>query len=604
MIINIAQILIFYAVPLTASLPFSIQLACIEGRPGLVSEWIANGQPRDIDEDTASPEEHQQIISATSSTNALFRDKNFNDPLCLAATFGHTDILKLLIVDGKADPTRFRFFALDSASRCGHFESVKYLLENGRSINGIACALKWACVYGHENIVNFLIKNSDVDVWDQDGQYLNEACSMCHSGVVSILLSCPTPKKFSCKCFASAFHIAAYVKKDAFETISLLISHPLCNPNHSYHSGLKMLVGKGDVRTVRLLLENTKLPLKGRMGSSPITKAIKYDHVEMTMYLLEKEDDTSNYASFFRAACVHGSVKVVSAFLRNQLFMAELFVDYGNGLIAQKIFTECVLQFYPAVLRVLLKSGYFDACIRSVLNHHPFEEIAWLLASRPWKLEPELWYLDSNLLDLIKSCKLGFLEITQIQELPHEMLTHAIRCSAAHKHLKLLDDLLTQCSNKVIACPFDDIFDGPSRGLSFYRIFPEFKNQRSRGQEAGKRGIQKPHYISMINGLCFSSQDVVMISEADSILTADISQDPLTSLEALEAYLRPYTSAMEAMAEQFGYEVSTIVQAVLACHGNMQDAKRFLFHDFASLSAPPISRSRLPQLCSMPKSSK
>ena len=64
----------------------------------------------------------------------VFLDLSLVDPLCLAASRGHDDILKLLFNKGNADPNTFDVNSdspLHHASENGHKACVEILLDHG-----------------------------------------------------------------------------------------------------------------------------------------------------------------------------------------------------------------------------------------------------------------------------------------------------------------------------------------------------------------------------------------------------------------------------------------------------------------------------------------
>ena len=83
-----------------------------------------------------------------------------------------------------------------------------------------------------------------------------------------------------------------------------------------------------------------------------------------------------------------------------------------------------------------------------------------------------------------------------------------------------------------------------------------------------------------------------------SVLAADTPHTlPCTYTEEddMETRLAPYAAAMDRLAQEFGYETRTVFTAVAACHGDLEDARRFLLHDFAGMKRLPLSRQELVQ---------
>jgi hypothetical protein len=76
-----------------------------------------------------------------------------------AARNGHFEIVKFLLENG-ANVNAMEDYALCSAAENGHFEIVKFLLENGANVNVLDdYSLRWAARNGHFEIVKFLLEN-------------------------------------------------------------------------------------------------------------------------------------------------------------------------------------------------------------------------------------------------------------------------------------------------------------------------------------------------------------------------------------------------------------------------------------------------------------
>ena len=89
-----------------------------------------------------------------------FRDDN-DDALRQASRNGHLEIVKYLIENG-ANIHAENDYALRWASNEGHLEVVKYLIKKGTDVHAENDhALRWASGKGHLEIVKFLIENHE-----------------------------------------------------------------------------------------------------------------------------------------------------------------------------------------------------------------------------------------------------------------------------------------------------------------------------------------------------------------------------------------------------------------------------------------------------------
>ena len=107
--------------------------------------------------------------------------------LCLAAEEGHFKIVKFLIKNG-ADIHAIGDYALCVAAENGHFKVVKFLLENGANIHARDDhALCWAAEKGHFKIVKFLVENG-ADIHARDDCALRWAAQNGHFEIVKFLV--------------------------------------------------------------------------------------------------------------------------------------------------------------------------------------------------------------------------------------------------------------------------------------------------------------------------------------------------------------------------------------------------------------------------------
>lgn len=90
---------------------------------------------------------HQQINVANHDNGAIR----------LASKNGHTEIVELLLKDGRADPSAGNNFAIQFATKNGHTEIVRLLLDDNR-VN-MFCIIQIASRYGHLDIIKLILKH-------------------------------------------------------------------------------------------------------------------------------------------------------------------------------------------------------------------------------------------------------------------------------------------------------------------------------------------------------------------------------------------------------------------------------------------------------------
>lgn len=119
----------------------------------------------------------------------LFDCDIYFSELCFhyTATFGHTNIAQLLLTD---DRFLLSGDALVEACIEGHLEMVKLILKDGRiepSYDSSRCLVE-ACKFGHKDVVCVLLEDGRVDVLEDDSKALYKASKYRHYEIVEILL--------------------------------------------------------------------------------------------------------------------------------------------------------------------------------------------------------------------------------------------------------------------------------------------------------------------------------------------------------------------------------------------------------------------------------
>jgi ankyrin repeat protein len=104
---------------------------------------------------------------------------------------GHIEVVKLLLLDGKADSTADNSYCLREASENGHTEVVKLLLSDGRAdptANNSYC-LRWASKNGHTEVVALLLADGRADPTANNSNCLRWAAQNGHTEIVNLITS-------------------------------------------------------------------------------------------------------------------------------------------------------------------------------------------------------------------------------------------------------------------------------------------------------------------------------------------------------------------------------------------------------------------------------
>ncbi|RKP19318.1 hypothetical protein ROZALSC1DRAFT_29074 [Rozella allomycis CSF55] len=115
---------------------------------------------------------------------------NDNDAIQQASRNGHFEVVKTLLEDARVDPSSNANYAIRSASECGHADVVRILLKDPRVDPGIQgnFAIKYASSNGHIDVVKLLLKDSRVDPCSNDNNAIRAAFNHDRDDVVNLLI--------------------------------------------------------------------------------------------------------------------------------------------------------------------------------------------------------------------------------------------------------------------------------------------------------------------------------------------------------------------------------------------------------------------------------
>jgi ankyrin repeat protein len=101
----------------------------------------------------------KELLKDPSIQNILPK-RQINRALVAASTYGHADIVKLLLQDGRFDPSYEKNWAIEIACENGHEDVVELLLQDERTNpSNCNCSLKWASKNGHIKVVEMLLQD-------------------------------------------------------------------------------------------------------------------------------------------------------------------------------------------------------------------------------------------------------------------------------------------------------------------------------------------------------------------------------------------------------------------------------------------------------------
>jgi hypothetical protein len=116
---------------------------------------------------------------------------HYNNLIRNACTDGHTEIVKILLMDSRVDPRYSVDDCLERASVSGHADVVKILLTDNRidpTINDNFCIVQ-ASFKGHTEVVKALLTDPRVDPIYDNYKAIRLACIQNYSIIVKVFLA-------------------------------------------------------------------------------------------------------------------------------------------------------------------------------------------------------------------------------------------------------------------------------------------------------------------------------------------------------------------------------------------------------------------------------
>ena len=173
----------------------NLNIACVVGDYELADALLRRD---DVDPGEIWQEEyyfylymHPDIVRLLLEDGRMNPGLDNSYPIFFASENGLVESLRLLLIDGRADPTIVEDFrsVISFAAEYEQLEVVRLLLLDGRAdpAAGGNEALIIAATQGDEEMVALLMRDGRVDPSDQDNQATREAIAGKHWGVVYLL---------------------------------------------------------------------------------------------------------------------------------------------------------------------------------------------------------------------------------------------------------------------------------------------------------------------------------------------------------------------------------------------------------------------------------
>ncbi|KAJ3237765.1 hypothetical protein HDU81_009004 [Chytriomyces hyalinus] len=231
--------------------------------------------------------------SATETSNLCFatgNDSNNDEPcpdslntrmmaLKWASENGHVDVLEQLLDNTSMDPRWNESLVLASSACEGHESCVRLLLRDGRA-QPTNYALNRAAENGHAEVVRLLLKDPRLRLHATDNAPLKWSCENGHVPVVQLLLHDGRIHPGN----RNNFNIKRAAREGHAEVVALLLADARVDPTAEDQYAIKWSARNGHVEVVRLLLGDARID-KHAENNCALEWAIEYSHAEVMALL-------------------------------------------------------------------------------------------------------------------------------------------------------------------------------------------------------------------------------------------------------------------------------------------------------------------------------
>ena len=276
------------------------RVSCMAGGPALsplpIASW--NGHAEAV----------KMLLQHAQSTEDL------NTAVMRASLCGHSEILSLLLADGRCDPAASENAPIRFATMGGHAEAAKLLLRIS------ACdpstqdsdALRFVCTKGHADMARLLLADGRCDPTAENSAALRLAAEYGHADIVAMLLRDGRSDAGAAQ--NEAVRLACLGGHTA--VVSHLLRDARCDPTAHDNAAVVIAAARGHCDVVKLLVNDGRVDPRAR-DDGPMRYAALSGHESVVALLLAEthSDPSARENGALRAACKNGHESVVRALL-------------------------------------------------------------------------------------------------------------------------------------------------------------------------------------------------------------------------------------------------------------------------------------------------
>ncbi|KAI8906888.1 hypothetical protein EDD86DRAFT_256250 [Gorgonomyces haynaldii] len=199
---------------------------------------------------------HLDIVKEVIKDPRFDPSEKHNCIINAAADKGQTEVVRLLLQDSRVDPSDGSASSLTNAASRGYYEICEMLLQDPRldPARENALALRRACSNGRTLVVQLLLSDGRMDLHINDEECLRKACANGHLDTTRLLLEHDADPTA-----LGNECIRKASKNGHYDIVRLLLQDPRVDPSAFENQALRLAAGKGHLTIVQLLMEDPRV---------------------------------------------------------------------------------------------------------------------------------------------------------------------------------------------------------------------------------------------------------------------------------------------------------------------------------------------------------